>query len=359
MKLPSIINEAMTIIENKGDKIKFVPSFTEKTSSGIVSARPPLSPVSSLKRKVELKNILSKGTFGTIYNAVYKDELICVKKIGLNPNFQNRELEIFSMLSHDNIVRYIEYYSQIVGNIKYLYLLMEKMPMTLTSYLYAYKQNTNIYKYRHTFMKSNYDYVITSCLKCVEYLHALQIIHRDLKPDNILINPENLKVKLCDFGCSKFKNNQKPNETYICTRHYRAPETILDNPFYDEKIDIWALGCIFVEIKTRCVLFKGHDNPSQLMRMFRICGVPSISQFLAMNPSFVDSIEDIKPILIKTHLQKCKTLASKLLSKIPDIDILLLCLYEKMLDYDPTIRKSASEILQLQYFTNANESNVS
>lgn len=34
----------------------------------------------------------------------------------------------------------------------------------------------------------------------------------------------------------------------VGTRWYRAPEIILLNPYYDFKVDIWSLGCIFAEL---------------------------------------------------------------------------------------------------------------
>lgn len=40
-------------------------------------------------------------------------------------------------------------------------------------------------------------------LKAINYLASISIAHRDIKPHNILINPENNKVVICDFGSAK------------------------------------------------------------------------------------------------------------------------------------------------------------
>lgn len=34
----------------------------------------------------------------------------------------------------------------------------------------------------------------------------------------------------------------------MCARWYRPPEIILLEPSYDDKVDIWSLGCIFSEL---------------------------------------------------------------------------------------------------------------
>ncbi len=47
---------------------------------------------------------------------------------------------------------------------------------------------------------------------------------------------------------------------YIATRWYRAPELLLGAPIYDEKIDIFALGCIVVELFTGRPLADGHNE---------------------------------------------------------------------------------------------------
>lgn len=42
---------------------------------------------------------------------------------------------------------------------------------------------------------------------------------------------------------------------YMQSRSYRAPEVILGLP-YDQKIDVWSLGCILAELATGRVLFQ-------------------------------------------------------------------------------------------------------
>ena len=95
------------------------------------------------------------------------------------------------------------------------------------------------------------------------YVHKQGISHRDLKPENILLN-EKGTVKICDFGSAKLLDD-KLNTPYIVSRYYRAPELILACSDYTEKIDIWAIGCIFAEFLTLRPEFPGKTEGSQLI----------------------------------------------------------------------------------------------
>ena len=92
------------------------------------------------------------------------------------------------------------------------------------------------------------------------YVHKQGVSHRDLKPENILLNEKN-EVKICDFGSAKLLDN-KLNTPYIVSRYYRAPELILACSDYSEKIDVWAIGCIFAEFMTLKPLFPGKTEGS-------------------------------------------------------------------------------------------------
>ena len=91
-------------------------------------------------------------------------------------------------------------------------------------------------------------------------VHNHQICHRDLKPENILMNGEGV-IKICDFGSAK-SLDERLNTPYIVSRYYRAPELILACSDYSDKIDVWAIGCIFCEFMTLRPLFPGKTEGS-------------------------------------------------------------------------------------------------
>lgn len=110
-------------------------------------------------------------------------------------------------------------------------------------------------------------------LQGMAYVHSQGISHRDLKPENILKTDTGI-IKICDFGSAK-QLHEKLNTPYIVSRYYRAPELILACSDYSEKIDVWAIGCIFAEFMTLRPLFPGKTEGSQFLEQVAILGLPS------------------------------------------------------------------------------------
>ena len=88
------------------------------------------------------------------------------------------------------------------------------------------------------------------------HLHSHGILHRDLKSANVLVNNEG-KVALADLGLSAKKPDgvQGAFLKPVCTLLYQSPEQLFRSPRgYNEKADIWSLGCVLYELLTGCVL---------------------------------------------------------------------------------------------------------
>ena len=90
-------------------------------------------------------------------------------------------------------------------------------------------------------------YMLYQMCKAVKHIHEGNIIHRDLKPGNIFIIDDYL-IKIGDFGLALNSKSAEYNQggTYL----YQSPEQINNQP-YDEKIDIFALGVILVELVSK------------------------------------------------------------------------------------------------------------
>ena len=99
--------------------------------------------------------------------------------------------------------------------------------------------------------------------------------------DNIKINEINLddiSVKIIDFGSSEIIGRMESDE--ILTRCYRPPENII-NSFYNEKSDVWVIGCMLYEVLNGNSLFDlrdynlesiEKDNRKHITQMYDVLG---------------------------------------------------------------------------------------
>ena len=74
---------------------------------------------------------------------------------------------------------------------------------------------------------------------------------------------------MIDFGSATFDHEH--HSTVVSTRHYRAPEVILELG-WNQACDVWSLGCIIYELFQGMTLFQTHDNREHLAMMETILG---------------------------------------------------------------------------------------
>lgn len=103
----------------------------------------------------------------------------------------------------------------------------------------------------------------------MKYIHSANVIHRDLKPSNLLLNA-NCDLKICDFGLARPNAENEFMTEYVVTRWYRAPELLLNSSDYTAAIDVWSVGCIFMELMNRKPLFPGKDHVHQMRLLIEV-----------------------------------------------------------------------------------------
>ncbi|KFP80171.1 Serine/threonine-protein kinase pim-1, partial [Acanthisitta chloris] len=69
------------------------------------------------------------------------------------------------------------------------------------------------------------------------------VLHRDIKPENILLNPHTGDVKLIDFGCGTFLQEELYT-TFAGMWAYRPPEWLLYGYYGDQDATVWSLGML-------------------------------------------------------------------------------------------------------------------
>ncbi|XP_074541234.1 serine/threonine-protein kinase Nek2 [Halichoeres trimaculatus] len=85
------------------------------------------------------------------------------------------------------------------------------------------------------------------------------VLHRDLKPANIFLDIKQ-NVKLGDFGLARILNHDTSfAKTFVGTPYYMSPEQI-NGMSYNEKSDIWSLGCLLYELCALSPPFTAYNQ---------------------------------------------------------------------------------------------------
>jgi mitogen-activated protein kinase 1/3 len=181
-------------------------------------------------------------------------------------------------------------------------------------------------------------YFLYQLLRGLKYIHSARIIHRDLKPSNLLLNA-NCDLKICDFGLARPTAENDDMTEYVVTRWYRAPELLLNSSDYTAAIDIWSVGCIFMELMNRKPLFPGKDTVHQMRILTELLGTPTESDL-----GFVKS-EDAKRYIRQLNQHPRQSLARVF----PHVHPVAMDLVDKMLTFDPTKRITVEQALAHSY----------
>ncbi|XP_065816746.1 serine/threonine-protein kinase Nek3 [Labrus bergylta] len=150
-----------------------------------------------------------------------------------------------------------------------------------------------------------------------QHIHNKRVLHRDLKSKNIFLT-DNETIKLGDFGSACILNSSKAYaQTYVGTPYYVAPE-IWDNKPYNNKSDVWSLGCVLYELCTLRHPFQASSWKNLILKVCRGAYPPLpkhlpyelqylIKQMFKTNPKDRPSLHTILTShrvsrLLRTHL---------------------------------------------------------
>lgn len=214
---------------------------------GLEGSKSGLRESKSLGKFVISKKVLGQGGFGKVFRGRNKisGDYVAIKELNALGNLGGKgamgmdEIKKLQLISaHKHIVQLLDYFFQNQS----FWIVMEYCDVgDLDRYMCEYRPRTPaIVKLVH------------QCASALRYLHTLspQVIHRDVKPGNLLIKCQDEKhvLKLADFGISKVMEEdavQSMRMTMAGTIMYLAPEVVAQTK-YDESVDIFALGLLFL-----------------------------------------------------------------------------------------------------------------
>ncbi|CAF4224693.1 unnamed protein product, partial [Adineta steineri] len=196
--------------------------------------------------KYNKQKVIGSGAFGQAWLVQSKSDSkkyvmkeIKIAKMGKKERDDSRkEVKVLSEMKHPYIVSYIESFEDPTS----LFIVMD--------FCDGGDLHSRILQQRGILFKEDQilDWFVQITL-ALKHVHDRKVLHRDIKSQNIFLTSDGL-AKLGDFGISKVLNTTcELARTQIGTPYYLSPEICQQRP-YNNKSDVWSLGCVLYEVTT-------------------------------------------------------------------------------------------------------------
>jgi len=222
------------------------------------------------------------------------------------------------------------------------------IPQSATpSLIFEHVNNVDFRLLYPTFTADDVQYYMLHALEALNYCHSYAVMHRDVKPDNVMIDRDQRKLRLIDFGLAEFYHPGNKYSIKVGTRYYKGPELLVGFQFYDYSLDVWSLGCMLAGMVFRHdYIFYGQDNTDQLVRIAWVLGIDGL--FAYLDKYGVQMDQDLESLIgrrpRKPWVKFVKAVSEHLVSS-DVIDLI-----DKMLLYDHAARISPKEALSHSFF---------
>lgn len=179
------------------------------------------------------------------------------------------EILVMKDSQHRNIVNFLEAYLKTEDD---LWVVMEYMEGgSLTDII----ENSPTNGSNHSpLSEPQIAYIVRETCRGLKFLHDKHIIHRDIKSDNVLLD-RSARVKITDFGfCAKLTDKRSKRATMVGTPYWMAPEVVKQRE-YDEKVDVWSLGIMTIEMLEGEPPYLNED-PLKALYLIATNGTPKL-----------------------------------------------------------------------------------
>jgi predicted Ser/Thr protein kinase len=193
-------------------------------------------------------SILGRGSFAVTFRMVNSKDgrVYAVKRVntvyaaesGVTRLALARECEILQRLTHPHIARYFLDYDS--HDDQYFNIVMELVEGgTLAKKVMCTPAPTEVVIVEWARQMAS----------AMSYMHGEGVLHRDLKPDNVMLTSSS-KIKFIDFGLASAFTSEACQHTQVGAPTYSSYEKLCASG-YDGRDDVWAVGCILLELVIR------------------------------------------------------------------------------------------------------------
>ncbi len=229
----------------------------------------------TLAATYEIDNELGRGGMGIVYRARDKrlKRVVAIKLLPPELAFRSeirsrflREAETSAALSHPNIVP--------------IYSVDEKDG--LVYFVMQFVDGDNLGKrIQNTGPMDVHDVrrILGEVSSALSLAHSRSVVHRDIKPDNILLNKEDGRAIVTDFGIARAISDGADSRltatgVAIGTPHYMSPEQCAGDRDVDGRADLYSLGVVGYQMLTGELPFTANTTPALLVKQISEAPTP-------------------------------------------------------------------------------------
>uniref|UniRef100_A0A3Q0SLI2 non-specific serine/threonine protein kinase n=1 Tax=Amphilophus citrinellus TaxID=61819 RepID=A0A3Q0SLI2_AMPCI len=199
------------------------------------------------------KDMIGNGAFAVVFKGRHKEKhdwevaVKCINKknLGKSQFLLGKEIKILKELTHENIVRLLDYQVRMV------------FPLPSPSSLSLSTAHGQQNKQTCTLSEDTIRVFLQQIARAMRVLYSKGILHRDLKPQNILLchaggrraSSINTTIKIADFGFARHLQTNTMAATLCGSPMYMAPEVMMSR-CYNAKADLWSIGTIVYQCLT-------------------------------------------------------------------------------------------------------------
>ena len=204
---------------------------------------------------LEIGKELSRGAYGAVHSGRLDGREVAVKRIHrllleaareqgdlekMLDDFRH-ECDLLKRVNHPHVVKFQgAFYDETTDE---PILVMELMTETLRQYLQRNREQLSRQKQLE---------ICVSIVRGLRFLHTRTppVVHRDLTDKNVLLDANGV-VKISDLGQSRLKTAEYFSTGQPGAIPFMSPEAMQDPSRYNEKLDVFSLGVLMLEVATQ------------------------------------------------------------------------------------------------------------